>query len=64
MLIDKKIINLLLGIFWNTQMKQEIRWKISHKNLKFRTQNKFMKIYQGPFSLRNLFYLLYLEEFE
>ena len=51
--VDRKIINLLLGIFWNTQMKQEIRWKTCYKNLKFNTQHKFMKIsYQGRFSLK------------
>ena len=55
MLKDKKIINLLLGIFWNTQLKQKIRWKTSHKNLKFRTQNKFMKnIIPGPILFKKL----------
>lgn len=36
-------------------MKQEIRWKTCHKNLKFKTQHKFMKnIIPGPILFKKL----------
>ena len=35
-------------------MKQEIRWKTCHKNLKFKTQHKFMKNIPGPILFKKL----------